>query len=315
MRPSGSACHQRPGKLLIARLAPASNSLLRPLGDPVARNVHVRAPEIRRRALPCASAPPGTRAAPASASQTCGRNVARWPPNARTRPSLAGPKPRQEILFVADVEALGGRQQRHLDRRAPRTPRAASGGKRGSRNAAASAFSRTSTPSGRRGSSEPMQPRSSPVVPQRHERGRRCFASAAWLTSGDRRQPELARRSPSARSSAARGRDHGRPWQRSRRSQTRTTRNRRRATCRRPCRRSCAGRGARGRSPRRRAASRRPLIGVAPHACVVIERGGQREDRVAGRAVDPARVGIPVIVRQVGADDDQRLRPAPQQIR
>ena len=64
-------------------------------------------------------------------------------------------------LPLLDVDALGGATAAKL-RSSALELRPASGAKRGSRNAAAVAFSRTSAPSERRGSSEPMQPRSSP---------------------------------------------------------------------------------------------------------------------------------------------------------
>jgi hypothetical protein len=87
--------------------------------------------------------------------------------------SLPGLQPVSELFRARDVEPFRRREQRHLDRsriefRRGQRWKAWIAERRGD------AFSRTSTPSGRTGSSEPIQPRSSPPPDRRgHEGGRR----------------------------------------------------------------------------------------------------------------------------------------------
>ena len=187
-----------------------------------------------------------------------------------------------------------------------------SGGNRGSRNAAAIAFSRTSTPSGRRRSSEPMQPRSSPacfsVTNVAAGVGQRGMIRRGGSAEAELRADRRARDREQHAAEISVGHRCGPVPRR------RTTRSRRRAPCRPRCRPNCAGREAPRIEP---AATRRHEEAVDRRRAarlLVIERCRQREDRIAGGAIGPARVGVAMIVRQVGAHDDERLRASPEEV-
>ena len=264
--PVGSAMPPAAGKVAHGRLFAQREFALRPLRHRVARNVQPRTPEIVRRAPPCASAPPGTRAdrgaLPRLAAGTSrgGRRTGR---SRRRRPAAAA---------RAGLLRPGRRRARRPTRATPRSTcvsnsRAASGGKRGSRNAAAIAFSRTSTPSGRRALER---------ADAAAQLARPASASRTWPRARrarhDRRRGEA--RSPSSAPIAERAIDEQRAAEIERSvtvavrfgERERRVADDARLVARRVAR-IAQGRAARARSPRRRAARSRPLIGVAPQAC------------------------------------------------
>ena len=177
---------------------------LGPFGHAIAGNVHLRAPEIRRQPRLALQR-----------SEEVARLGKRFPDLRQEGRAMVavlehqavdvGPQSRQQIGLVADVEALVGRQQRHLDgnglvlddgqRRKPRVAERGGDGvlahvdaeraQRLQRADAAAQFVREL---------------------QRHERGRR-LRQRGMARVRDRAASRVPRRSPNARSSAARGRD------------------------------------------------------------------------------------------------------------
>ena len=61
-----------------------------------------------------------------------------------------------------------------------------------------------------------------------------------------------------------------------------------------------------------RASHSRPLMPIEPHACSSRSSGSSATIACGGRSVERAALGVRQVVREVGADDDQRLGPAPQ---
>ena len=222
----------------------------------------------------------------------------------RRRPAAAAPgdlpRPRTSTRSAAD------RSETSIEVRS--NSRAASGGKRGSRNAAAIALSRTSAPSGRRALERADAAAELARLPERDERGR-GLARARHATSGDGAEAELRadRRTRDASSSGAAEVSASVIGAFRFGERERGITDDARLVARRVARIAQVEKLRRKPAPPRRqeeAVDRRRAARL-----LVIERRRERQDRVAGRAIEPARVGIPVIVRKVGADDDQRLLP------
>ncbi len=248
MRPSSRRCHQRPGWFMretpppLARLPPTCRRCSAPPGTPW----NPRPPGGR----PCVSVRRRKRVVRAATPRPAGGT---WRAVGHT-----GGRRRRRRAGVARTGAPRRRRRSARGRRGakprPRsggTRRTTSGGKRGSRNAAATAFSRTSAPSARRASSDPMHPRSSPSC-------RSVTKVGPGATSARVPFPVLPGKPELRADRIARNREQRPPEvtipHGSLPRRMRTRHNRRRASGRRPCRPSCGDRAARARA---RAAARK----------------------------------------------------------
>ena len=217
----------------------------------------------------------------------------------------------------ANASGAARRQQRHLDRRS--RSNSARGHRREARIAERGADARwraTSSPSGRCASSVPMQPRSSAVLRQRDERRAGCSRSQGSSGVGAAPRAERARRSrrarcaSSVRPAVASSASHAAAFAERERRIADHARSRPPAVSpelrRSSSSRLEAARGARTAS--------RPLSGVAPQACSWSRPASSaRIASTVARSI-ALRVVVGLVVRKIGADDDQRLRAAPQRV-
>ena len=309
MRPSSRRCHQRPGKLLIASPRSSSRSLFAPLGQPRSARRFIAGSRSPAAGRPCASAPRGSRAGSGSASQTCGRNVARrsavprgprrrCPGRSCARRSASSAKrsgaraaDSSDTSTTSRVELVRGAAAESADRGTPR----------------AMALSRTSSPRRRARLERADAAAQLAVAQQRDERRaglgqrrvreRRCGRRVEVERDLRRAMRRARRRGPVARDGACarasgprRGRRCGswpsRGFRRRREGERRVADDARRGRPR--CRRSCAGRAAPAASPCRRAQSEQAVDRRRAAGLLVVERGREREDR-ARRCRDRSR--------------------------
>ena len=277
--------------------------------DPVARDLAAREARIRRQAGLLHQLARGTAACRGMPSQTCGRKVPRLPSRLEDQPVLARHDLREQVGLVGEAQRLGRREQRHLDAALrPFLARSAPGSAgRGTPRRARSA--RRPRRAARAAARLPMQPRSAPslvsvtkVAPAcaaRERRSRRRSSAEDLLSMAPRAiessvAPGLVERRLAAL------------------VQPRTTSSRPRGPCRRRYRPSCRPPAASPADSRFVATASKPFSGVAPQASSWSRSVAKRRDARERRAVDRARLLVRVVVRQVGRDHDQRLRPAPQ---
>src|ERR1700674_3206049 len=264
-----------------------------------------------------------------SVSHTCGRKVARLPAISSTTPSMPGRSCASKACSPSAAMASDA-DSRETSTDVSMNSSVARRGKRGSSNAAATALARTSTPSGRLASRVPIQPRSSPclksvtnVAPGASSAG--CPGSALSVPA---RSDPMPRTSPSSAPMARRA--------------IVTSERPSSASCidgllELPCRdtlRRLPREGNRGIADDARFFAR-GIAGVAQveelrleamsasaereavdrrgaARLLVIEGVGERENVVYGGTIDLGSPLVRMVMRQVGADHDQRLGAAPQ---
>src|SRR5437588_5046614 len=263
-----------------------------------------------------------------SVSHTGGRNVARLPANSSTTPSTPGRSCASNACSPSAIRGSGA-DSRETSTDVSMNSSVARRGKRGSSNAAATALARTSTPSGRRASSVPMQPRSKPCLKSvtKVAPGASSSECPGSALSVPKRSDPMPRTSPSSAPMARRA--------------IVTSERPSAASCidgflDLPCRdtlRCLAREGKRGIADDPRFFAR-GIAGVAQveklrleamparaereavdrrgaARLLVIEGVGEPENVLDGGAIDLGSPLVRMVVRQVGADHDQRLGPAP----